>query len=347
MAQEKKENCGIYKITCKANGKFYIGSAVNFNRRKREHLNCLRNNFHINHFLQSAWNKYGEEAFVFELIEILKEEELILKEQQYLDLYYDEQQICYNMCPTAGSKLGTKLSEETKEKISKSNKGKKVSEEARKRMSDAQKKNIKGHFMPGENNPMFRVPKENHPFYGKKHKPESIEKMKKSHEGFTNDKLGKRVAQVDLETGKIIAIYKSYSEAQRQTGIKGIERCVNKRSKSAGGYWWKHLEFDEENTQYDYTEQVEKAKTRKTGVEEHTDDTKRKISLTKMPKNMKIFELDKEGNVLKIFDCSYDVCREYSNIDYKLLSRVLCGERKSVKGKCFEYRLIDVAANLL
>jgi len=53
---------GIYKITCTANKRIYIGSAVNLLKRKRDHFNTLRRNNHCNLHMQRAWNKYGPDA---------------------------------------------------------------------------------------------------------------------------------------------------------------------------------------------------------------------------------------------------------------------------------------------
>src|SRR5229473_6154293 len=58
---------GIYKITCTANKRIYIGSAVNLRKRKNEHWNAFKRNQHHNRHLQRAWDKYGEQAFTFEV----------------------------------------------------------------------------------------------------------------------------------------------------------------------------------------------------------------------------------------------------------------------------------------
>ena len=65
---------GIYKITNLKNGKFYIGSSKDIERRWWEHTNELDKNIHINKKLQNAWNFYGKDNFKFEIIEELKNE---------------------------------------------------------------------------------------------------------------------------------------------------------------------------------------------------------------------------------------------------------------------------------
>jgi len=77
---------GIYKIKNTINDNIYIGSAKNINRRWDRHRCGLRNNKHENIILQRVWNKYGEENFIFEVIEICEIKELLELEQKYLDL---------------------------------------------------------------------------------------------------------------------------------------------------------------------------------------------------------------------------------------------------------------------
>ena len=51
---------GIYQILNTVNGKFYIGSAVDFTLRWAQHKWEFKNNRHSNTHLQRAYNKYGE-----------------------------------------------------------------------------------------------------------------------------------------------------------------------------------------------------------------------------------------------------------------------------------------------
>jgi hypothetical protein len=59
---------GIYKIVNIKNGKMYIGSSKNIKRRWGIHKSSLKNNRHHSVYLQRAWNKYGKENFVYEVI---------------------------------------------------------------------------------------------------------------------------------------------------------------------------------------------------------------------------------------------------------------------------------------
>lgn len=81
------ENC-VYRIRNTINNKVYIGSTIDFGRRKNEHLSQLDNGVHINTYLQRAYKKHGKDAFVFDVIEhSLEKGELVKKEQHYIDLF--------------------------------------------------------------------------------------------------------------------------------------------------------------------------------------------------------------------------------------------------------------------
>lgn len=75
----------IYQIKNKLNNKIYIGSTNNYKKRFYTHKHELNNNIHKNTHLQRAWNKYGEEAFLFEIIEECNSMIKISREQYWLD----------------------------------------------------------------------------------------------------------------------------------------------------------------------------------------------------------------------------------------------------------------------
>ena len=94
---------GVYKITNVKNGKFYIGSAKDIDRRWWEHKNDLKKNKHINPKLQHAWDFYGETNFDFIILENADETVLVQREQFYLDMFKPYMRdIGYNITPTAG-----------------------------------------------------------------------------------------------------------------------------------------------------------------------------------------------------------------------------------------------------
>ena len=60
-----------YKITNIENGSFYIGITTDYEKRKKQHFNNLKNKTHPNYKIQKDFDLYGENAFVFEVIEEL------------------------------------------------------------------------------------------------------------------------------------------------------------------------------------------------------------------------------------------------------------------------------------
>lgn len=112
---------GIYLITCKANGRKYVGSAVNLDKRWRLHTTQLDTGKHGNAHLQKAWNKYGPEEFFFKVLELVEDKsQLIEREQFYINTLSPE----FNICKVANSKQGVKASPELRARLSAAHKGK-------------------------------------------------------------------------------------------------------------------------------------------------------------------------------------------------------------------------------
>ena len=90
-------NQGIYKIINVVNNKFYVGSAVNLRKRKSRHFSELRNNRHNNRHLQAAWLKYGEQAFVFVIVEEVADRTLLLDAENRWLKEHVGKDYCYNI----------------------------------------------------------------------------------------------------------------------------------------------------------------------------------------------------------------------------------------------------------
>jgi len=150
---------GIYKIFNIVSNKFYVGSAENFTRRKREHWWELRKGIHGNKYLQSSWQKHGEQAFIFVVVEehlegsdILAAENIWLKEHVGKDY-------CYNIATDATAPMlgfsGEKNpmwgrtfthTDEAKIKISIASKTRVQSEEEKKK----RRQTMQGHYVSKE-----------------------------------------------------------------------------------------------------------------------------------------------------------------------------------------------------
>jgi group I intron endonuclease len=145
--------CGIYMVsglyvsqTFRLPG--YIGSSNDLDRRLlTDHIPQLNRNGHDNSPLQKSWLKYGQDNFVWWLLETCPEEIQFQREQYYLDTvrpFVDE----FGGFNIAHYVMGTM-------------KGRKHTDETKK---------------------MYRVLRagEGNPFWGKKHSPETRAKMKKA-----------------------------------------------------------------------------------------------------------------------------------------------------------------------
>jgi len=137
---------GIYIILNTKNGKIYIGSAVNFKERWQYHRRELNGQYHHNLHLQAAWNKYGENAFQFKVLEYCSVDQLEAREDHFLNIYMPKG-ICYNIGTSAKAPMrGRKASEEHRRKISEALKGKSHSIETRRKLSEARKGSNNANF---------------------------------------------------------------------------------------------------------------------------------------------------------------------------------------------------------
>lgn len=241
---------GIYCILNLVNSKYYIGSAIDVKQRKRRHFSDLKLNRHPNQHLQNAFNKYGESNFSFFVLEYCSKSELLSIEQYYIDLM-DACNKGYNIRSKAESNLGLihseeskrkqsesrkgkysgsnspkygkHLSEETRNKISKTLTGKHLSEETKRKISESNKGKH-----TGERNGMFGKTGEQHPFYGKHHSEE------------TKQKMSIPIVQLSKDGCFFIAEYISITDAHKQTNISlgNINSVCRGKRKTAGGFRW-------------------------------------------------------------------------------------------------------------
>jgi len=186
--------CGVYVIVNSINETVYVGSAVNVRLRRNLHLSDLRRNKHHCPSLQNFFNKYGEDSLTFYVAAFLiapTREEFVAAEQKYLDIYPSK----FNVLQFARSSVGRKHSPESKEKMSRARKALNIqhSEEYKKQMSKR---------LSGEQNPNFGKKGFLHHNYGRKHKPETLELMKRNQVhrfGSLHPNFGKRQSEATTQ----------------------------------------------------------------------------------------------------------------------------------------------------
>jgi len=194
-----KNTSGIYKIQSIVNGKIYVGSAVDFKKRKNLHWCSLKNKKHGNSYLQHHVNKYSIDDLFFHIIEVCEKENLIVREQYYIDTLKPE----FNLSPTAGNNLGVIFNAVVRKKISDSQKGKIIPPEQRLQISQTLKGNIpwnkgKTGVMPipwnkGTEGVMIAWNA------GKKATPEAIQHQSDSHKGIKPTEEQKQKQSISIK----------------------------------------------------------------------------------------------------------------------------------------------------
>ncbi len=242
----------VYAITNTVNGKMYIGSTKNFENRKKQHLYYLRKGTHINIILQRSFNKHGESAFIFSILEEVEKPMLLDVEAVYIRKYNTK---CngYNIADANG---GDCISQhpnkaEIRRKISESmkNRWNKLSECERIQYA----KRYKGKLNPmyGKNHTLATKEKISSALTGHKMSDETVSNMKnaftESRRKHLSDIASKRIGELNSFYGKshTTTTKKILSEKAKDRGfmpngnreftINGIQyRSLNEAHKQTG-----------------------------------------------------------------------------------------------------------------
>lgn len=218
---------GVYRIKNVVNGKCYYGSSKNVEKRWSRHKRELINKTHINCILQRAWDKYGGENFLFEIVEECNIDILLEVEQKYLDLQPE-----YNI--GIKSSGGDNLTKNPNKIIIIS----KIKKSLKDRFGSLSVEERKEKFSkPMESNPNWRGGKSfiycvcgvkitpinntctncrdrrglNNPFFGKKHSEETRKMLSEKRKG----KKPTNMKQIIIDN----ILYESLAEASRKTNI--------------------------------------------------------------------------------------------------------------------------------
>lgn len=122
------DRSGVYCITHLESGKRYVGSAAKTIRgRWRNHLSLLNRQKHHSIHLQRAWDKFGADAFEWLILENCEPEQCLIREQFYIESFLSaDPDHGYNILPRAGSRLGSRTTDEAKAKQRAAKLGKKT-----------------------------------------------------------------------------------------------------------------------------------------------------------------------------------------------------------------------------
>lgn len=242
---------GIYKITNKVNGKIYVGSSKEIEKRFRRHKRDLELGRHDSRLLQRAWDKHGADAFTFEVIERVEGvAQLVQREQHWIDsLNAAKYGLGYNMCAIAGippdpkgtkktpetrirmsvaavkrhevhgsPTLGRKHSENAKQKIGAIHQGRVHSDATRAKMSSAAKKREQEH---GNN------------FLGKTHSEETRAKLRAAWEIRRPQEIGKvKSDETRLKISEALKGRKLSEETKDKLRRLALERNAALRAKA-------------------------------------------------------------------------------------------------------------------
>lgn len=241
---------GVYSITNLVNGKMIIGSGI-LNSRKNRHLNELRKNIHPNPHLQASYNIYGPENFIWEVIEECDHYLCLDLETYWITILgTKDKRRGYNINDPKRGRLGLKLSQETKDKISKALIGNKYalgykhteetlekisksstnrffSKETRDKISKANSGKVRTEEMKKN---ISRKNKGKQSRLGAIISKEQREKASKS--------MSKPILQFSL-TNDFIQEWESIKTAQNTLGITNISAAISGKYLQAGGFKWK------------------------------------------------------------------------------------------------------------
>lgn len=70
--KEREKPAGVFQVKNTANAKVLLGSSLNLEGPLNAHKFMLTIGSHRNKALQKDWNEYGEDKFVFEILETVK-----------------------------------------------------------------------------------------------------------------------------------------------------------------------------------------------------------------------------------------------------------------------------------
>lgn len=219
----------IYKIHSKNSGKIYIGSTTNYKRRKLQHINALKRGKHHNFQIQKLFNTLGIDDLEFSIIEEVESHQMLIEREEHYISLYNTYEDGLNLKEYFQIIQSFKLSEESKNKISKALKGYKKSDEHLKNISKSN---------TGK------------PKYGLRGKKRTIEQIENIRNGVINSEKLKEArlkSRMPIEQytidGVFIKKWGSIREACNYHGMydtSNLIKVLKGKLKTCKGYIWRY-----------------------------------------------------------------------------------------------------------
>jgi group I intron endonuclease len=174
--------------------------------------------------IYSAMQKYGIDAFSWQIIEECSKDDLEIREQHWIAVF-DTFRNGYNL--TAGGEYNKEVSEETRKRMSESHKGKKQPQE----LIEKRIKRGSEHFAYGKQLDGATKQKISQSLTGKKHSEETKAKQSKAH-------TGRKMSQESVEKSRIARTGMKFSEQAKKNlseahkGNKHSEETKRKMSEA-------------------------------------------------------------------------------------------------------------------
>ncbi|TGE29764.1 GIY-YIG nuclease family protein [Hymenobacter metallicola] len=110
----KGKVAAVYLIGNTLDDRVYIGSSCHVRNRMSFHFHCLKRDKHHSAKLQNFYNKYGEGVITTSILEICEVDNLIVREQYWIDSYvkHHKESDLMNIAHKAGSCRGIKQNPE-------------------------------------------------------------------------------------------------------------------------------------------------------------------------------------------------------------------------------------------
>lgn len=310
----------IYCITNLINGKKYVG-------QRKKTVEKSKSYYGSGVYIKRSIKKYGKDNFKKEILEVVDGDSILLlseRERFWIKTLDTMHPNGYNL--TEGGDNGYSLSDEAKQKISKTHKGKIISEETRMKISKSQLGRVSSNKgIKLSDDVKLKI---SNKLKGRKLDESTKDKIRLkllNMSDETKDKIRvghfKKINKINKDTGIVEKTYNSISEASINNNINynEISKCLIGYRKCIGNYTWEYV--DSKNVP-NYNLRLKRNPRAYTELVEKSVD-KLKVQVCQIDKNT--------SNVINIYN-SIKEASENTNIHRSDISMCIRGKRKTSGG---------------